>query len=92
MFEMVDVFLAVGVSIGFTILLCLYRAVRGPGVFNQVAAVNVIGTKVIVLLVAIGYIFERPMFVDIALLYAGLNFVGTLVMAKYLERGEICSA
>ncbi len=89
---MVNIFLAVGITIACTILLCLYRAVRGPGVFNQVAAVNVIGTKVIVLLVAIGYIFERPMFVDIALLYAALNFVGTLVIAKYLERGEICSA
>jgi multicomponent Na+:H+ antiporter subunit F len=66
--------------------------VLGPGVFNQIAASNVIGTKVIVLLVAIGYIFERPMFIDISLLYAALNFIATLLMARYLERGEICTA
>ncbi len=89
---MIDVFLALGLLIAATILLSLYRAVLGPGVFNQVAAVNVIGTKVIVLLVAVGYIFDRPMFVDISLLYAILNFIATLVMSKYLERGEICSA
>lgn len=90
--EMEDIFLALGLLIAVTISLSLYRAVLGPGVFNQVAAVNVIGTKVIVLLVAVGYIFDRPMFVDISLLYAILNFIATLVMSKYLERGEICSA
>ncbi|MHC1571546.1 MAG: monovalent cation/H+ antiporter complex subunit F [Methanosarcinales archaeon] len=85
------VLLVVGLLIAVTILLCIYRAVVGPGVFNVVAAVNVIGTKTIVLLVLIGYYFERPMFFDIALLYAMLNFIGTLVFAKYLERGDVCS-
>ena len=82
---MEDIFLALGLLIAVTISLSLYRAVLGPGVFNQVAAVNVIGTKVIVLLVAVGYIFDRPMFVDISLLYAILNFIATLVMSKYLS-------
>jgi multicomponent Na+:H+ antiporter subunit F len=89
---MIETFLAIGLIIVFTILLSLYRLVLGPGVFNQIAASNVIGTKVIVLLVAIGYIFERPMFIDISLLYAALNFIATLLMARYLERGEICTA
>ncbi len=88
---MQEVFLAIGMTIACTILLSLYRAVFGPGVFNRVAAVNVIGTKVVVLLVIVGYIFERPMFVDIAIAYAALNFIGTLLMSKYLERGEVCS-
>ena len=88
---MQDVFLAIGITIACTILLSLYRAVLGPGVFNRAAAVNVIGTKVVVLLVIVGYIFERPMFVDIAIAYAALNFIGTLLMSKYLERGEVCS-
>jgi multicomponent Na+:H+ antiporter subunit F len=56
-----------------------------------VAAVNVVGTKTVVLLVIMGYYFERPLFFDIPLLYAMLNFIGTLVFAKYLERGELCS-
>lgn len=84
------VFLAIGLLIALTILLSLYRAVLGPGVFNRVTAVNVIGTKTIVLLVIIGYYFERPLFFDISLLYAMLNFIATLVFAKYLERGEVC--
>lgn len=91
MLPMQEVFLAIGMTIACTILLSLYRAVFGPGVFNRAAAVNVIGTKVVVLLVIVGYIFERPMFVDIAIAYAALNFIGTLLMSKYLERGEVCS-
>ncbi|MCD6387291.1 MAG: monovalent cation/H+ antiporter complex subunit F [Candidatus Methanospirare jalkutatii] len=91
MLPMQEVFLAIGMTIACTILLSLYRAVLGPGVFNRAAAVNVIGTKVVVLLVVVGYIFERPMFVDIAIAYAALNFIGTLLMSKYLERGEVCS-
>lgn len=88
----VSIFIITGILIALTILMSLYRALVGPGVFNQVAAVNVIGTKVIVLLVAIGYIFERPVFFDIALMYAVLNFISTLLVAKYLERGEVCSS
>jgi multicomponent Na+:H+ antiporter subunit F len=45
-----------------------------------------------VLLAVIGYYFERPLFFDLSLLYALLNFIGTLVFAKYLERGEIWSS
>jgi multicomponent Na+:H+ antiporter subunit F len=88
---MISMFLVFGLLNVVTILLCLYRAVVGPGVFNRVAAVNVVGTKTVVLLVIMGYIFERPLFFDIPLLYAMLNFIGTLVFAKYLERGELCS-
>ena len=89
---MLTVFLATALLIVVTIILALYRATLGPEVYNRVAAVNVIGTKTIVLLVIIGYIFERPLFFDISLLYALLNFIGTLAFAKYLERGEVWSS
>jgi multicomponent Na+:H+ antiporter subunit F len=88
---MISMFLVIGLLNVVTILLCLHRAVVGPGVFNRVAAVNVVGTKTVVLLVIMGYIFERPLFFDIPLLYAMVNFIGTLVFAKYLERGELWS-
>ncbi len=89
---MLTIFMATALLIVVTIILALYRATVGPEVYNRVAAVNVIGTKTIVLLVIIGYIFERPLFFDISLLYALLNFIGTLAFAKYLERGEIWSS
>ena len=50
-----------------------------------------IGTKAIVLLIVVGYIIERPQFIDIALMYAVIAFMGTIIIAKYVERGELCS-
>jgi len=88
---MLSFFLFTGLLISLAILFCLYRAIVGPGVFNRVAALNVIGTKTIILLAVMGYFFERPEFFDIALLYAMLNFIGTLVASKYLEKGQLWS-
>jgi len=88
---MIPLFLVTGLLVAIAITLSLYRVVVGPGVLNRTAAVNVIGTKTIVLLVVMGYYFERPYFFDIALLYAMINFIGTLVFAKYLEKGELWS-
>ena len=88
---MISIFLISSLLIIFAIFLSLYRATIGPGVFNRTVAVNVIGTKTIALLILIGYYTERPEFFDIALLYAMLNFIGTLIFARYLERGELWS-
>ena len=88
---MTTIFWGTILSIAVAMGLSLYRGVAGPGVFNRLAAVNIIGTKTIALLVVMGYYFERPYFLDIALLYAMINFIGTLVFAKYLERGELWS-
>ncbi|WP_456478259.1 monovalent cation/H+ antiporter complex subunit F [Geoglobus ahangari] len=87
--EMLDVFLAVGILITVSILMTMYRVFRGPTTLDRLMATSVIGTKVVVLLVVIGYLFERPIFIDIPLTYAMLNFVGTLIVAKYIERGEL---
>ena len=88
---MIIPFLVAGIIIASTILVCSYRAIRGPGTFNRIVAANVIGTKAIVLLVLVGYIIERPHFVDVALMYAAIAFIGTILIAKYAERGELCS-
>lgn len=89
--RMIAPFLIAGIIVGLSMILCTYRAVLGPGTFNRIVAANVIGAKAIVLLILVGYIIERPHFIDIAFLYAILNFVGILLMAKYLERGDLCS-
>jgi multicomponent Na+:H+ antiporter subunit F len=74
----------------FTAFIALYRAVFGPTTFDKIVAVNVIGTKTVVVLVLIGYVYSRPYFFDIALLYALLNFIAVIAITKYIERGRIC--
>ncbi len=82
-----DFFLIVSMILAFLVLICLYRGVWGPGFFNRIVAINVIGTKIVVIMLLIGFICQRvDMFVDISLAYALLNFIGTLTAAKYLER------
>lgn len=67
-------------------LAVLHRVIVGPTVLDRVMAVNVIGTKTIVLLVLIGFIYGRPtMFLDIALVYALINFIATIAVLRYLE-------
>ncbi|MDP3105462.1 MAG: monovalent cation/H+ antiporter complex subunit F [Candidatus Methanoperedens sp.] len=80
---MEDLFLLAGLILIFTCFLCLYRAIHGPGIFNRIIAVNVIGTKTIILLVLIGFIYGRPHFLDIALVFALLNFIMTIAATKY---------
>ncbi len=83
MIEMVDVFLVMAILIVIASFVSLYRGIEGPGIFNRIIAVNVIGTKTIVLLVLIGFIYERPDFFDIALVYAILNFIMTIAATRY---------
>ncbi len=87
---MIDIFHASVIILILTVFLCLYRVLAGPGVVNRLIAVNTIGTKTIVLLVLIGFIYERPLFLDISIVYAMINFISTLAIAKYLGRGCIC--
>lgn len=70
-------------------LLVLYRAIRGPCLYDRALAVNVISTKTVVLLVLIGFIYNRPYFLDIALLYALINFIATIAILKYGQTGGL---
>ena len=81
-------FLGTGIGIGVLVLLVLYRVVFGPGVFNRIAAMSAVGTKTLIMLLIMGFVFRRvEMFVDISMVYALLNFIGCLAVAKYLETG-----
>jgi multicomponent Na+:H+ antiporter subunit F len=80
-------FLTISIILGLFVLLCLYRVVFGPGVFNRLVGTSVIGTKTLIILLLIGFIYKRiDMFVDISLVYALLNFIVTIAAAKYFQR------
>jgi multicomponent Na+:H+ antiporter subunit F len=88
---MIQFFLIIGVAMCVLVLLCLYRATYGPNVLNRAAGISAIGTKTLIILLIMGVAYDRiDMFVDISMVYALLNFIGTVVLAKYLETtGEI---
>ena len=84
-------FLVIGIGMCLLVLLCLFRVTYGPTVLNRAAGISAVGTKTLIILLIIGVIHRRvEMFVDISMVYALLNFIGCLVLAKYLERtGEV---
>jgi multicomponent Na+:H+ antiporter subunit F len=85
--EMENFFLAISLILGLLILLSLYRGVFGPTIFDRIIGMGFVGSKTLVLLVLMGFLYKRiDMFVDISLAYSILIFIGTLVFAKYFQR------
>ncbi len=77
------------IALGLCLLMCfpVYRALFGPTVLDRLIGVNAIGSKTVVLLLLIGFLYERvDMFVDIALAYAFLNFVAVLAASRYFHK------
>lgn len=66
--------------------LALVRALAGPTIFDRILAVNVFGTKTVILISVICFAFGRPEFLDIALVYALINFVSVVGILRYFER------
>lgn len=75
---------AVVAALFATLALALIRAVAGPTVFDRVLALNLIGTKTILLIAVLGFATDRFDFIDIALVYAVLNLIGTVAVMRYL--------
>lgn len=68
-----------------TSLLALLRATLGPTVFDRILAANMFGTKTVLLIAVLGYLTGRPDFLDLALLYALMNFIGTVCVLKFFN-------
>ena len=80
--------LAVLAAMGITLI----RALRGPTLYDRVLAVNSFGTLTVLLIALHGFLTERPEFLDIALLYAMINFIGTVAVLKFFEYGDLGTA
>ena len=80
--------LAVLAAMGITLI----RALRGPTVYDRALAVNSFGTLTVTVLALHGFLTDRPEFLDIAMLYALINFVGTVAMLKFFEYGDLGAA
>jgi multicomponent Na+:H+ antiporter subunit F len=86
---MMSFFLGLTVFISTLFAASLYRILRGPTVYDRALGAGLIGTNAILILVLIGFLYGRvDMFVDLALAYGMLNFIGIVGLAKYFERKE----
>lgn len=78
-----------GIAILVAMGLALVRTLLGPTVHDRILAVNSFGTKTVLLIALLGALAGRGDYFDVALLYALINFIGTVALMKYCERGEL---
>ncbi len=71
------------------VFLSLIRALKGPTAPDRVAAINIIGTKTVVIITLIARVYGQKYFLDIAMVYALMSFITTVGVAKYLEKGAL---
>jgi multicomponent Na+:H+ antiporter subunit F len=84
-----------------TMFLALIRGMKGPTVYDRVLAVNNMGTNAVLLIAVAGFAMgihdpqgselqaSRPEFLDLALVYALVNFAGTIAVLKYIRFGSL---
>jgi len=75
------------IIIGAAAFLCLIRLIKGPTASDRAVALDTVSTVTTALLVLLGLFFKRYVYLDVALVYAVLTFIGSVAIARFLERG-----
>jgi multicomponent Na+:H+ antiporter subunit F len=78
-------FFVAAIALVIALVLALIRLFIGPSLYDRVLALNVVGTKTVLLIGVVGFLTERPDWLDISLLYALINFIGTLAVLKFFR-------
>ncbi len=68
------------VTLLLVMAMAMVRGFAGPTIFDRVLAANLFGTKTVLLIAVLGFLFGRPEFLDIALLYALMNFISVIAL------------
>jgi multicomponent Na+:H+ antiporter subunit F len=79
---------AVLLAVLVTMVLLLVRAFKGPSAYDRMLATNMFGTKTVLLIAVGGYALDWESYADIALLYAMVNFVGTIAVMHFFRDGR----
>jgi len=85
-------FAAAALAVLAAMALVLTRALLGPTIYDRILALNSFGTKTVLIIAVYGFMSGRPDFLDIALVYALINFTGTIAVLKYFEYGDLGAA
>lgn len=86
-----SVFVVATLAILTTMVLALVRAILGPTVFDRVLAANMFGTKTVLLIAVSGFLAGRPEWLDLAILYALMNFTGMIALLRFSKFSNLAS-
>jgi multicomponent Na+:H+ antiporter subunit F len=84
-------YVVAGIAILLSMGMALVRVMAGPTLYDRILAVNVFGTKTVLIIAVIGFMIGRPEFMDIAIVYALINFIGVIAVLKFFEYGSFAS-
>jgi multicomponent Na+:H+ antiporter subunit F len=76
---------AVTIATLITMALALVRALLGPSIYDRVLAANMFGTKTVLFLSVVAFLYGRPDFLDLALVYALINFIGVIAVLEFIR-------
>ena len=82
-------FIVAAMSILITMCLALTRAILGPTVFDRVLALNMFGTKTVLLICVVCFLTDRTDFLDLALLYSLMNFIGMVALLRFSQFDQL---
>lgn len=82
------IFSVAAFAILVTISLALARAFLGPTLYDRILAVNMVGTKTVLLIAVFAVLSGRSDIIDVALLYALINFISVVAVLKLVEQGN----
>lgn len=85
-------FSAAMLAILATMIMALARAFMGPTIYDRILAINSGGSATVLFIAVLGFLMGRPEFLDIALSYALINFIGTLAILKFFTYGNLSNA
>ena len=85
------IYIIAAIAILISMAMAVARAVLGPLVFDRILAVNMFGTKSVLLVAVFAFLSGRADVLDIALLYSLLNFLGVVAALRLVDRGEFYS-
>ena len=86
-----NVFVISVIGILVTMALALTRAFLGPTVFDRVLAANMFGTETVLLIAVAGFLTGRPEWLDLAILYALMNFTGMIALLRFSKFANLAS-
>ncbi len=74
------------IAIVIAVIIGLVRAFRGPTLYDRILAANMVGAQTVLLVAVIGFLTGRPEFLDIALVYVLISFIGTVAVLRVCTR------
>lgn len=79
---------AAGMAVLVSMALAVLRGLLGPSVYDRVLAMNMFGTKTVLLISVVALLYGRPDFLDLALAYALINFIGVLAILQFVQNRD----